>query len=495
MVAAAGSQGLPSRNPRRRPVAVRFDHERSSSDGGAVPVVIADRALGLTAAFADCLRDRRQPSEVLHSLADMLGQRIYGLACGCEDCNDAGRLGGDPVFKLPLGRDPWQGRDLPSRPTLSRFENAGTADAPSALSAVPARCVVRRRHERRPETRIVELDFDPTCEPTHGGRQLALCNGFYDTHCYLPCYLPLVGAVRFDDERERHLVAALLRSGTAAAAEGLLPLLDRLLPLLREFFPRATLRLRLDAGFQGDELLAYGEREGLEYVACLQKNAVPERRAAPLRAAVEARRAPGGIPGTDPGGEGAAPGDPPGAVAGEVRAAGSRHAGGPAGPAVRAVRLPGGPPVAGAAGDRQGGRERVSRARPAVAPALRGDQRGRQPAAPLRADPLPAGRRGEPHQGAQARDADGPRQLHELRGEPVPRAARGGGLRDHAGTALAGTGHAAAEAPGGRVAPRPAEAGGAGRGHGEADRAASAADGTVPGRLGGGGAGLGAAPI
>ncbi len=166
------------------------------------------------------------------------------------------------MFKLPLGRDPWQGRDLPSRPALSRFENAVTADAPSALSAVPARCVVRRRHERRPETSIVELGS----------------------------------------------------SGTAAAAEGLLPLLERLLLLLREFFPRATLRLRLDAGFQGDELPAYGEREGLEYVecvACMQRNAVPERRAAPLRAAVEARRAPGGTPGTDPGGAAAAAGDPP----------------------------------------------------------------------------------------------------------------------------------------------------------------------------------------
>ncbi len=342
------------------PVAVRFDHERSSSDGGAVPVEAADRALGLTAAFADCLRDRRQPSKVLHSLADMLRQRIYGLACGYEDCNDAGRLGGDPVFKLPLGREPLQGRDLPSRPTLSRFENAVTADAPSALSAVLARCVVRRQHERRPETRIVELDFDPTCEPTHGGRQLAPFNGFYDT----PCYLPLVGAVRFDDERERHLVAALLRSGKAAAAEGLLPLLDRLLPQLREFFPRATLRLRLDAGFQGDELLAYGEREGLEYreglecVVCLQKNAVPERRAAPLRAAVEARRAPGGTPGTDPGGEGAAAGDPPSRLE-QLRAKyprlGADTQRGPAGrggrgPAVRAVRLP---PRAGAAAVRE----------------------------------------------------------------------------------------------------------------------------------------------
>ncbi len=85
MVVAAGSQGVLFRNPRRRPVAVRCDHERSSSDGGAVPVEAADRAPGLTAAFAGCLRDRRLPSEVskvLHSLADRLRQRIYGLACG-----------------------------------------------------------------------------------------------------------------------------------------------------------------------------------------------------------------------------------------------------------------------------------------------------------------------------------------------------------------------------------------------------------------------------
>ncbi len=279
-----------------RPVAVRFDHQRSSSDGGAVPVVIAVRALGLTAAFADCLRDGRQPSKVLHSLAHRLRQRIYGLACGYEDCNDAGRLGGDPMFELPLGREPLQGRDLPSRPTLSRFENAVIADALSAMSAVLAGCVVRRQHERRPETSIVELHFDPA----QVDRQLALFNGSCDTHGYLP----LVGVVHFDDERERHLVAALLRSGTAAAAEGLLP-------LLREFFPRATLRLRLDAGLQGDELLAYCEREGLEYVVCMQRNAVPERRAAPLRAAVEARRALGGTPGTDPGGEAAAAGSGP----------------------------------------------------------------------------------------------------------------------------------------------------------------------------------------
>ncbi len=260
------------------------------------------------------------------------------------------------MFKLPLGGDPLQGRDLPSRPTLSRFENAVTADAPSAMSAVPARCVLRCQREQRPETSIVELDFDPP----HGHRQLALFNSFCDTHCYLP----LVGAVRRDAERQRHLVAALPRSGTAA---------DRLLPLLREFFPRVTLRLRLDAGFQGDELLAMASaRAWSTWCACrrtrCRSGARPRcgrpsrpgaRPAAPrARTRVGKRRLRGTRRPARSSCERSTRGwEPAPKGAGRTRRPG---------PAERAVRLPGGPPVAVAARDRQGGRKRVSRARPEV---------------------------------------------------------------------------------------------------------------------------------
>ena len=56
-------------------------------------------------------------------LADLLAQRIYGLACGYPDANDADRLAEDPIQKLLLGRDPVGGAPLASQPTLSRFEN------------------------------------------------------------------------------------------------------------------------------------------------------------------------------------------------------------------------------------------------------------------------------------------------------------------------------------------------------------------------------------
>ena len=106
-----------------RPLTVAFDLPNASSDGGAVLLKAADRRLGLISRLAGALIDERQPGKVRHALSDLLGQRIYGLALGYEDANDAARLADDPIHKLLLGRDPVHGDALASQPTLSRFEN------------------------------------------------------------------------------------------------------------------------------------------------------------------------------------------------------------------------------------------------------------------------------------------------------------------------------------------------------------------------------------
>jgi hypothetical protein len=51
----------------------------------------------------------------------LLRQRVFGLAGGYADCNDAARLADDPIHKLLLDRDPLAGPALGSQPTLSRF--------------------------------------------------------------------------------------------------------------------------------------------------------------------------------------------------------------------------------------------------------------------------------------------------------------------------------------------------------------------------------------
>ena len=102
--------------------------------------------------------------------------------------------------------------------------------------------------------------MDPTEDATHGQQQLSFFNGHYDSWCYLP----ILGFLTFNDEAEQHLFAALLRPGVAKATEGAIPLLRRILPLLRGAFPKARIRVRLDGGFAGPEMLDFLEDERLE---------------------------------------------------------------------------------------------------------------------------------------------------------------------------------------------------------------------------------------
>src|SRR5881628_433470 len=111
-------QGLP------QPVVARFDQAHASSDGGALLLKAIDERLGLTQRLAAGLTDRRQPGKVEHELIELVRQRVYGIACGYADGNDAARLRQDPIHKLLLERDPLAGAALGSQPTLSRFENA-----------------------------------------------------------------------------------------------------------------------------------------------------------------------------------------------------------------------------------------------------------------------------------------------------------------------------------------------------------------------------------
>ena len=107
-----------------KPLHAEFNQEQASSDGGAVLLKAAERIYGLVKAFAGCLFDKRAPDKVRHTLTELVGQRIFGIACGHPDCNDGDRLADDPVHKLLLDRDPVSGERLASQPTLSRFENA-----------------------------------------------------------------------------------------------------------------------------------------------------------------------------------------------------------------------------------------------------------------------------------------------------------------------------------------------------------------------------------
>ena len=164
-----------------KPLFAQFNQEQASSDGGAILLKAAERIYGLVKAFAGCLFDKRAPDKTRHSLADLIGQRIFGIACGHPDCNDGDRLADDPIHKLLLDRDPVSGERLASQPTLSRFENAVNGCALYRMAdELATRVIARHRRRLDGRARCITIDLDPTDDPTHGAQQYTLFNGYYD---------------------------------------------------------------------------------------------------------------------------------------------------------------------------------------------------------------------------------------------------------------------------------------------------------------------------
>ncbi|MGH7347676.1 MAG: IS1380 family transposase [Candidatus Rokuibacteriota bacterium] len=263
-------------DPKSKPVVARFDVPYASSDGGAILLKGIDTQLGLTKRVTACLDDPRQPGKIQHQTLELFRQRIFGIACGYADCNDAARLADDAIHKLLVDRDPIAGPALASQPTLSRFENAVGWRELLAMGHVLAETVIEH-HRRRLKGRAtrITIDLDPTDDPTHGQQEFTFFNGHYDTWCYLP----VVATVTFNAEADQYAVAAVLRPGNAPASLGARGLLRRLIRQLREAFHGATIRVRLDGGFATPTVFTFLEAEQVEYVVGMPSNTRLEKRA------------------------------------------------------------------------------------------------------------------------------------------------------------------------------------------------------------------------
>jgi hypothetical protein len=237
-----------------------------TSDAGLLPLRELDDRLGWTAAIAARLSDPRDPAKVEHDLPVLLRQRLFAVIAGYEDTNDHTRLRDDPILKTVADRTLDQ--DLASQPTLSRFENWGTAREVIAMSRLLVEHFIQQHRMRRVE-RLV-LDIDPTDDPCHGEQQLALFNAFYDQHMYFPLLV---------FERDSGMLLGVrLRAGTVHASHRVLQLIRPIIRRLREAFPRAEIILRGDAGLAVPRLYEFCEAEGLGYLFGISTNVVFKER-------------------------------------------------------------------------------------------------------------------------------------------------------------------------------------------------------------------------
>jgi len=266
--------------PASLPLEATFDGGRLTSDGGLPWLSEAEAALGICAAFAACVPEwRRGP--VRHSLATLVRQRVFQIACGYADQDDADSLRHDPLLKLVCGRLPETGADLASQPTLSRLENAVDRRACYQLAVALGALYVRER-ERDGVPAHILIDVDSTDDPTHGHQEGTAYHGYYRQHMYHPLLL-------FDGATD-HLITAVLRPGDVHASRGVVAVLKRVVRAMRARWPGVTIEVRIDAGGAVPAIYDFCEQERVGYTIGLIPNRRLEALAAPLVAQAQQQR-------------------------------------------------------------------------------------------------------------------------------------------------------------------------------------------------------------
>ena len=277
--AASVGPGYAFRTPIGGALSARFDAGRLTSDGGLPWLEQADRALGVCAALAAGIPEwRRGP--VRHTLETLVRQRVFQIACGYADQNDATTLRRDPLLKLVCGRLPESGAALASQPTVSRLENAVDRHTLEALAEALVTVYLRERGQAGPPARV-RLDLDGTADPAHGQQEGVVYHGYYRQHMYHPLLV-------FDGDTGQ-VITAILRPGNVHGSKFVVLVLRRLLRRLRAVWPSVQVEVRADSGFAIPRLYAWCEAEGVAYTIGLIPNPTLDAIAAPLLADAQAQ--------------------------------------------------------------------------------------------------------------------------------------------------------------------------------------------------------------
>ena len=81
-----------------RELVVKFSDLELSSDAGILLARQAEERQQVCQGMADCIDDWRNPTKVVHSLPQLVSQRVYQLVGGYEDANDSNHLRHDPIL-------------------------------------------------------------------------------------------------------------------------------------------------------------------------------------------------------------------------------------------------------------------------------------------------------------------------------------------------------------------------------------------------------------
>ena len=255
---------------KRREIRAQFDGGAISSDGGGLLLREVEKRIGILHQFAACFTDYRNADLIEHTVKELAAQRVYGLALGYEDLNDHEELRNDPLLAVLVEKSDPSQETLAGKSTLNRLElTRETASRKERYKkmvldhAAVDRLLVQvflEAHQGAPQEII--LDLDATDDPLHGKQEGRFFHGYYGHYCYLPLYI-------FCGE---FLLCARLRSSNIDASAGSVAELKRIVAQIRSVWSGVRIVVRGDSGFCREELMAWCEAEGVDYLLGLAKN-------------------------------------------------------------------------------------------------------------------------------------------------------------------------------------------------------------------------------
>ena len=267
MLASGESQKEVIRPDFNRAIRIDFQGAKITSDVGFLLVREIDERFKIIEPRQDCLEDLRSPTHTKHSLVQMVRQRVYQMAAGYEDCNDADYLRIDPALRLAIGKDQQVGA---GQSRLSRLENhiLGNEAGLQALEAALTRStdtLLKRKNKKR-----LIIDLDSTEDPAYGKQEGVVYNGHFAKNCFHPL---------FGFTSDGDCLGARLRPGNVHSADGALefikPMVERYRPWFKLFWFRG------DAAFAKPEIYEYCEEQRLTYFMRLPANENLDRLVAP----------------------------------------------------------------------------------------------------------------------------------------------------------------------------------------------------------------------
>ena len=243
-------------------VQARFDGGTVTSNAGALILRAVDRCTGIVDRVVDALSDWRDPRYVVHELGDLVRQRIFQIALGYEDADDADALRTDPALKMACERLPLTGVDLASQPTLSRLENQVSRTQLMRMAYALGDAFIAS-FPTPPEHLL--LDLDDTDDPVHGAQQLALFNTHHGEYSYQPLHI-------YDGVTGR-LVTTVLRPGCRAKGIDIVKILQRVVARLRAAWPEVDILVRGDSHFSVPEVHAFCRDHDVRFLLGQSPNA------------------------------------------------------------------------------------------------------------------------------------------------------------------------------------------------------------------------------